>query len=194
MMPRAHYPLAAALLVGAASAAVGAPATFKSDAAKSTLVFVFTQAGAQNRGHFGRFDVTLTLDPAQPQGGQLSVTVDISSLDTGDKERDGTLRGAELFDVTHFREARFVATSITRSDASHYRANGKLTIRNGTRDLAVPFTLTTASEGGRSMATMAGQVTIRRLDYGVGQGDWKSTEWVGDDVTVSFDLRLPAQQ
>jgi hypothetical protein len=40
---------------------------------------------------------------------------------------------------------------------------------------------------------MAGQVTIKRLDYGVGQRDWKSTEWVGDDVTVSFTLRLLAQ-
>jgi hypothetical protein len=33
---------------------------------------------------------------------------------------------------------------------------------------------------------------VKRLDFGVGQGDWKSTEWVGNDVTVTFNLRLVA--
>jgi len=37
---------------------------------------------------------------------------------------------------------------------------------------------------------MAGKTVIRRLDFGVGQGDWKSTEWVGNEVTVTFNLRL----
>jgi len=38
---------------------------------------------------------------------------------------------------------------------------------------------------------LKGQFAIRRLDFGVGQGDWKSTEWVANDVTISFALRLP---
>jgi hypothetical protein len=33
---------------------------------------------------------------------------------------------------------------------------------------------------------------VHRLDFGVGQGDWKSTEWVGNDVTVSYTVRLIA--
>jgi polyisoprenoid-binding protein YceI len=37
---------------------------------------------------------------------------------------------------------------------------------------------------------MAGKTTIKRLDYGVGQGDWKATDQVGNDVGVSFALRL----
>ena len=40
------------------------------------------------------------------------------------------------------------------------------------------------------MGYMTGRVTIRRLDYGVGQGDWKATDQVPDEVQVSFSLRL----
>jgi hypothetical protein len=33
---------------------------------------------------------------------------------------------------------------------------------------------------------------VRRLDFGVGQGDWKATDQLGNDVGVSFALRLTA--
>jgi hypothetical protein len=33
-------------------------------------------------------------------------------------------------------------------------------------------------------------VVIQRLDFGVGQGEWKSTEWVGDDVKLHYDVPL----
>jgi hypothetical protein len=29
-----------------------------------------------------------------------------------------------------------------------------------------------------------------RLDFGVGQGEWSTTKWVGNEVGVNFDLRL----
>jgi hypothetical protein len=37
---------------------------------------------------------------------------------------------------------------------------------------------------------LTGRYTLKRLEYGVGQGDWKSTEWVKDDVIVTFSLKL----
>jgi polyisoprenoid-binding protein YceI len=178
--------LSALTLCAAASVTQAAPASYRLDPAQSSLSFGFTQAGAQSQGHFARFDVSLALDPAQPAQGRLDVNVDVGSLDSGDKDRDDTLRGPDLFNVAKFPRARFTSTAITRVDASHYMAAGKLTIRDVTRDLQVPFTLTTAGN-------MSGQVAIKRLDFGVGQGDWKSTEWVGNDVVVSFALRLTAQ-
>jgi polyisoprenoid-binding protein YceI len=178
--------LSALTLCAAASLTQAAPASYRLDPAQSTLSFGFTQAGAQSQGHFVRFDVSLALDPAQPAQGRLDVNVDVGSLDSGDKDRDDTLRGPDLFNVGKYPRARFTSTAITRVDPTHYMAAGKLTIRDITRDLQVPFTLTTAGN-------MSGQVVIKRLDFGVGQGDWKSTEWVGNDVVVSFALRLTAQ-
>jgi polyisoprenoid-binding protein YceI len=36
----------------------------------------------------------------------------------------------------------------------------------------------------------AGEVTIKRLDYGVGQGEWQSTEWVGDEVKLQYKVSM----
>jgi polyisoprenoid-binding protein YceI len=43
---------------------------------------------------------------------------------------------------------------------------------------------------GASGATLAGTAELKRLDFGVGHGDWKSTEWVADAVKVAFSLSL----
>ena len=113
----------------------------------------------------------------------------MNSLDTGDKDRDDTLRGADLFSVAKFPQAHFSAAQIVKT-ATGFEASGKLTIRGVTRDTRVPFTFRTASEAGAPVGYLSGKVTIRRLDFGVGQGDWKATDQVGNDVTVSFALRL----
>ena len=39
-------------------------------------------------------------------------------------------------------------------------------------------------------AKLDGSAKLKRLAFGVGQGDWKSTEWVGDAVKISFSLVL----
>jgi len=56
----------------------------------------------------------------------------------------------------------------------------------------VPFAFRTATENGATVGYMTGKTSVRRLDYGVGQGDWKATDQVGNDVGVSFALRLAA--
>jgi polyisoprenoid-binding protein YceI len=190
-----HLGLTAPLLVVLAfpaAAFADAPLThYTIDAAKSTLEFSFVQAGAQNKGKFTKFPVTLDFSPDNLTASKLDVTVQIGSLDTGDKERDDTLRGGDMFDATKFPQARFIATQITKS-GNGYVAQGKLTIRGVTRDTQVPLTFRTAAEQGQSVGYLAGSTTIHRLDFGVGQGDWKSTEWVANDVKVSYSLRLIA--
>jgi hypothetical protein len=37
---------------------------------------------------------------------------------------------------------------------------------------------------------MKGSASLRRLAFGLGQGEWASTEWVGDEVDIRFELRL----
>ncbi len=126
-----------------------------------------------------------------PTASGLDVTVEMSSYDSGDKDRDDTLRGPDLFSVAKFPQARFTATQITKT-ATGFDAVGKLTIRGVARDQHIPFTLRTASEQGHAVGYLTGKTTIHRLDFGVGQGEWKSTEWVGNDVTVSYNVRLVA--
>jgi polyisoprenoid-binding protein YceI len=167
-----------------ALAADAPPPHYALDPAKSTLEFQFVQAGAQNKGKFGKLQTTLDLAPDSPQTGKLDVVVDVNSVDTGDKERDDTLRGADLLSVAKFPQAHFTSTQITKT-ATGYDAVGKLTLRGVTRDIHIPFSFKTSDAG-----YLTGKTTIKRLDFGVGQGDWKTTEWVGADVTVTYSLRL----
>jgi polyisoprenoid-binding protein YceI len=186
----ALFVAAAAKMVGIASAADGAPVTrYTLDPAKSALEFQFVQAGAQNKGKLTRFPVTLDFSPDNLATSKLDVVVETGSLDTGDKERDDTLKGADLLSVAKFPQARFTSTQITKT-ANGYDAVGKLTLRGVSHDIHVPFSFRTADEQGKPAGYLLGKTTIKRLDFGVGQGDWKSTEWVGNDVSVSYSLRL----
>jgi polyisoprenoid-binding protein YceI len=181
--------VAGAGLGGAARAADAGPAHYTLDPTKSALEYQFEQAGAQNKGKFTKFTVTLDFSPDNLATSKLDVVVEMGSSDTGDKERDDTLKGADLFAVTKFPQAHFTSTQITRT-ANGYDAAGKLTLRGVSRDIHVPFSFKTADEQGKPAGYLLGKTTIKRLDFGVGQGDWKSTEWVGSDVSVSYSLRL----
>jgi polyisoprenoid-binding protein YceI len=177
------------IAVIAAAHAASASAHFTQDLTKSTLEYSFVQAGAQNKGTFKKY--TVTLDVAGDKAEKLDVVIDMTSLDTGDKERDDTLRGADLFNVAKNPQARFTSAQITKT-AAGYDAVGKLTLRGVSKDVHVPFTLRMATEQGKSVGYLEGKTTVKRLDFGVGQGDWKSTEWVGNDVGISYSVRLVA--
>src|SRR5579872_7068636 len=114
MRPALLPPALALTLLGLASAAQAAPVTYRLDPPKSTLSFAFTQAGARNKGRFDKFDVNFVFDATQSQATRLDVTVQVGSLDTSDKDRDSTLRSADLFNAAKFPQAHFVATSFTR--------------------------------------------------------------------------------
>ena len=176
--------------VAVAAAAAPPPPHFVLEPSRSLLRFSFVQAGATNNGRFAKYNADVFFSNENLAGSKIDVTIDIASLDTGDKERDDTLKGADLFDVKKFPQAHFVATKIVSSGAGRYEAQGKLTIRNVTKDLKVPMTFQTKVEQSKTMGYLTGRATLKRLEYGVGQGDWKSTEWVNDDVSVTFSLRL----
>jgi len=181
----------AVLLIVACASANAAPVGYSVDAAKSMLEFGFVQAGAQNKGRFPKLVVSFSFADDSLPASKLDVTLDLVALDTGDKERDDTLRDTDLFNVAKFPQAHFTATQINKT-AAGYEAAGNFTLRGVTRPLRVAFSLKNATEQGRQVLYMTGKTLVKRLDFGVGQGDWKSTEWVGNDVNITFNLRLLA--
>lgn len=153
-------------------------------APQSSLTYSFIQAGARNQGRFRSF--TATFDPA---AGRLSVVIDMRSFDTGDQQRNEVLGGRDFFDVARYPRSRFTATRIDKT-ATGYEAIGSLTLRGVTRPVTVPFTWRTARVQGRPVGYLSGQLVLRRLDFGIGQGQWHSTAWLGNSVTVRYSLVL----
>jgi polyisoprenoid-binding protein YceI len=182
--------LSALFLAAAAFAAGAPPPKFTLDPASSLLRFTFEQAGASNNGRFGKYTADVTFAADNLAASKIDVSVDIGSLDSGDKERDDTLKSADLFNPAKFPKARFVSSKIAMVGAGRYEAQGKLTIRDVTKDIKLPITFQTRDEKGKQVGFLTGRYTIKRLEYGVGQGEWKSLEWVKDDVLVTFSLKL----
>ena len=157
----------------------------QADASSGKLEFSGTQAGAKFTGAFGKFRVKLDFDPANPAQGSLDVIVETGSVNTQDAERDEVLRSPDFFWVEKYPEATYHATRFERA-GSAWRAPGELTVRGVKKPVPIVFTLTPLAGG----SAMKGSATLKRLAFGLGQGDWASTEWVGDDVEVRFDLKL----
>jgi polyisoprenoid-binding protein YceI len=164
--------------------AVGAVAHYVQSAG-SSLAFTFEQAGAQTNGAFKQFATTFDYDANNLAASRLDVKVQIGSLDTQDKDRDSTLASADLFDTQKYPTATYSAGSLVKG-ANGVEAVGKLTIRNVSKDLRVPLSIKPAGSG----LELSGTVTITRLDFGVGQGEWKATDSVGDAVKLTYKVIL----
>jgi polyisoprenoid-binding protein YceI len=185
---------AAAPKPAAKPAAAPAPVPAPTDAAPrwvqapsgSSLTITFDQAGAASTGSFKRFTTELTYDEKSPATGSLKVTVQIGSVDTQDKERNETIVGADLFNAQKFPTAQYSANSFLRNAGGGIDAVGKLTLRGVTRDLRVPLKIVSTAAG----LDLSGETAIKRLDYGVGQGDWQSTEGVGDEIKIQYKVAL----
>jgi polyisoprenoid-binding protein YceI len=152
----------------------------------SSLAFTFTQLDAASTGQFKTFATEFQYDEANPAQGSLLVRVMMDSVDTQDAERDSTLKSEDLFDTRAHPAATYVARTLARNASGGLEAVGKLTIRGISRDLRLPLSLTPTARG----LELSGQATIRRLDFGVGQGEWKSTESVGDEVKIQYKVAL----
>ena len=176
--------LIAASLSGAAGAA-GAAASYSADPQQSRLEFLGVQAGAEFKGTFHKFTAAVDFAPDALAASHFDVQIDMTSVDSMDKDRDKTILGPDIFDVAHWSTAHYVTRSFTKT-AAGYSALGALTLRGVTKDVPIDFQFTQASGG----AKLVGTAQLKRLDFGAGQGDWKSTEWVADVVKVSFSLVL----
>jgi len=158
------------------------PGAWVVDKDASKLSFTATQTGSAFEGEFETFSADIVFDPADLANASISIAVDTASAETGDRQRDTALPGSDWFKAKEFPSATFVSNEVVETGEGAYEARGKLTIRDVTRDLVLPFTL--AIDGGKAHAE--GGVTLARTDYGVGQGEFSTDEWVGLEVGVSF--------
>lgn len=167
-----------------ARAAEAASAAWSVDYGKSRLAFSAIQTGNKFEGHFERFDAKIVFDPADLSGASIDVDINISSVKTGDRQRDVALPGKEWFDAKGYPAAKFLSTDVEEMASGEYVAHGALTIREVTKKIDLPFSL--AIDGNEAHAI--GEVELVRTDFGVGQGEFATDEWVGFGVTVKIDI------
>jgi len=157
-------------------------------AAQSTLGFAATFQGETFNGRFDSWDAAIRYDPANLVDAKFDVTVTLASAATGDDDRDTTLPTASFFDVAKFPTAHYVTTGF-RQEGGQVWADGALTLRGVTHPLRLAVTFKDAAGG----ATLDVAGTLKRLDFGVGSGEYADTSVIGAEVKVQAHVVLQAR-
>ena len=170
----------------AAQAAQAAPVAAQTLVpAQSEVTFVARQLGVPIQGRFQRFAVRSQFDPKAPQRSQVAIDIELGSASMN-PDADAELPKPEWFHAAKFPKASFQSTSIRATGPGRFEATGQLYIKGQVRPVVVPVQITQA----QGLSTASGQFKLKRLDFKVGDGDWRDTSVVADEVEVRFKFVL----
>lgn len=176
---RASFALAALLAVAPAFASdyVQAPG--------SKLVFATEYQGEVFVGTLPDFSTRLRFDPARLDDASLDVTIPLANASIDNPDGTEALKGRDFFNVAQFPQARFVASRFHHLGGNRYAADGTLTLRGASKPVTLEFTWTAGAR-----PVLAGKATVKRLEFGVGGGEWADTDLIPDEVAVSTRVVL----
>ncbi|WP_395404798.1 YceI family protein [Pseudoduganella sp. UC29_106] len=174
-----------ALLVSllAVSLAAGA-AVIKTDPAKTSVSAVFKQMNVPVESKFKKANIVIDYNAATPDSSKASVEIDTASLDLGDAEMNKEVAKKEWFNSAQFPKATFVSSAIKAAGPGKLTVTGKLTIKGKVQDVSFPISV--KADGGKQV--FEGALPIKRLAFNVGEGEWKDTGMVADEVTIKFHV------
>lgn len=187
--------LAAALLLPALAAAE--PAVYKVDNGHSAVSFTIRHFVSNVPGRFGDFAGTIKYDAQNPAASSVEFTVQATSINTDNADRDNHLRSADFFDVQKQPTWTFVSTKVARKDADTLDVTGDLTIKGTTKRITIPVELLGSMKTPRGeKAGFETSFTIDRKDYGI---EWNRVldtggAVLGNDVKITIAIEADRQQ
>jgi len=143
---------------------------------------LFKQMDVPVESKFTRFNAQIDYDAAHPDKATARVDIDTASLDIGSPEYNKEIAKKAWFNSAQFPKASFVSTAIKPAGAGKLNVTGKLSIKGKTQDVSFP--LSVKPEGGKQV--FQGQLPIKRLAFDIGEGEWKDTDMVADEVVIKF--------
>jgi polyisoprenoid-binding protein YceI len=157
------------------------------DTAKSRITITFKQMNVPVDAAFKRFNAKLNFDPAKPAEARALVEIDMASFDFGPgaEEYSAEVQKKEWFDTKQFPQATFAAgAGLKVVGENKFEAPGILTIKGKTQNIVAP--LVAKTEAGATV--FEGQLAIKRLAFNIGEGEWKDTDTVADEVVIKFRI------
>lgn len=148
------------------------------------LGFTASWNGEAINGSFSRWDADIRFSPDDLAASRIKVTVNLASADTGDAQRDDSLKGGDFFDSGTHPKAVFTARDIRHLGGDRYEARGTLDLRGVKRPATIRFTL--RIDGDKARVT--GNARIDRTAFGVGQGEWAATDAIAASVGIDFSF------
>ncbi|MGC4962692.1 YceI family protein [Gordonia sp. DT218] len=141
------------------------------------------------RGNFETFSGTITI--AEDGTPAVQAEIDVTSISTGNEQRDGHIKSADFFDAEKFPKATFVSTSVAPK-GDDYVLTGDFTLRGVTKtvDLELEFNGVSPGMGNGPVAGFEAKTVLNRKDFGIdietpleGGG-----VVVGDKVTITLEI------
>jgi len=173
-MKRYIAPLAAFLLLtGSAFAFIAAQNWQIADG--YNIAFSSDDAG----GVFKGFKGNIAFDEQNPAASKFDVTIDASTINTGNGLQNKHAKSDEWFDVAKYPQIHFTSKNVART-ANGYQVTGDLTLHGVTKSITFPFTFKKTPTGG----AFEGSFTVNRNDYKLGKpgGD------VGESIKIELNV------
>ena len=147
------------------------------------------------KGSFKSFDATITTTLKDFTTAAIDLWIDVSSIDSGDKDRDGHLMSGDFFNVEIFRQILFKSSSIGQADKDgNHELSGELTMTGITKTvkLNVEFGGVVKDPWGNEKAGFTVTGKINRKDWEL---TWNAPLETGgilvsEDVTISCEVEL----
>ena len=178
------------------SPAPGTVTTWKLDPAHSSAEFKVKHMMISNvKGSFSGLSGALQLDEADRTLSTVEASIDVSTISTGDAQRDGHLKSADFFDAEKFPAITFKSSNIDSAGGPDYEVTGDLTIRDVTKsvifkveDLSTPA----KDPWGNQRIGLSATTKINRKEFGLGWNAALETGGVlvGEDVTITLDVQF----
>ena len=172
---------------------------YKLDPAHSTIGFAIRHLEINwVEGRFKDFTGTIRYDEKDVTKSSVEFSAKIESIDTGVEARDKHLRTADFFDAAKYPVMTFKSTRVERKGKDGYVLHGDFTLREVTKQIALPFTITGAikDQRGNTRFGISAQTKINRRDYGITWGKAMDNGGLdlGNEVTINLQLEalMPA--
>ena len=169
----------------APSAAVAEAPVFAVVPGSSSVTFKVVKASLPIQGRFQKWNSSLTLTSPDPSTAVFEINVEAASVDTGSGLKNGTLKGAEFFDVKNNPVISFRSTKISQTGPETFTMTGDFKLR-GVSKLQTVVLETTGH--GTGSGTITGTMTFNRKDYGMNGGI--PFVQIGDHVDVTIHLKV----
>ncbi|MFG2091187.1 MULTISPECIES: YceI family protein [unclassified Spirillospora] len=154
------------------------------------------------RGRFGTFEGTVVTGE-DPIGSSVTATIDLTSIDTGNAQRDAHVRSADYLDVEKYPAMTYRSTGVRRN-GDGFILDGELTLRGLTKQVPLdlelggfgpdPFRQDDPFKGARAGFTATGEIS--RLEFGVGDAGkvpGGNGLGLGDKVQIILEIQASLQ-
>ncbi|WP_230404422.1 MULTISPECIES: YceI family protein [Undibacterium] len=158
--------------------------SLKLDNAKSSLQITFKQMEVPVQASFKRYAVIIDLNEKQIEQSKAQVEIDMNSLELPAPEYNKEVQKKEWFNAAQFPKATFTSTAMKLIAPGKLQVSGNLTIKG--KVVATSFPLSYKADGTGQL--FEGSLPIKRLAFGIGDGEWKDTSMVADEVVIKFKV------